>query len=305
MQYNSLYAGVIADTQDPKRLGRVKARLGMLGDAFTTHWLLPINPGAGPNCGTFCVPPVGAGVVVLFAEGDLEAGWYLGGYWAEPAKRSEVPKAFQRTPPTNQGMQSPKGHCLELDDLPVSAGVRLTSSHQLSIQLDDTRKQVTLSTPKKQTLCLDDATGDIKIHTSKGACVQLHADGSVQLKTAQGAQLTLNAQGDVQAKTARGCQLQMGKQLQLQDSCGQTVTLKKGKIEMQSTTAVELKAPSVTLSAGKLTLGKAAKLHPALAENIAQLFNAHTHGTPTGPSTTPVVPMLANTIGSKTVTVGG
>lgn len=305
MQYNSLYAGVVADTKDPKRLGRVKARLGMLGDAFTTHWLLPISPGAGPNCGTFCVPPVGAGVVVLFAEGDLEAGWYLGGYWAEPAKRSEVPQAFQRTPPTNQGMHSPKGHSLQLDDLPVSAGIRLTSANKLSLQLDDMRKQVTLSTPKQQTLCLDDSTGDIKIHTSKGACVQLHADGSVQLKTPQGAQLTLNAQGDVQAHTASGCQLKMGKQVHLQDSCGQTVTLKKGKVQIQSATAVELKAPSVTLSAGKLTLGTGAKLHPALAENIAQLFNTHTHGTSMGPSTPPVVPMLANTIGSTTVTVSG
>ncbi|MEM7588926.1 MAG: phage baseplate assembly protein V [Myxococcota bacterium] len=305
MQYNSLYAGVVADTADPKRLGRVKARLGMLGDAFTTHWLLPMSPGAGPNCGIFCVPPVGAGVVVLFDEGDLEAGWSLGGYWAEPAKRSEVPQVFQRIPPTNQGMRSPKGHTLQLDDLPVSAGIRLTSANKLSLQLDDMRKQVTVSTPNKQTVRLDDATGEIQIRTSKGACVQLHADGSVQLKTAQGAQLTLSAQGDVQARATSGAQLTLGKQIQLQEPSGQTVTLQQGKVQIQSTTAVELKAPSVTLSAGKLTLGTAAKLHPALAETIAQVFNTHTHGTSMGPSTPPVVPMLANAIGSKTVTVGG
>ena len=271
MPYNSLYVGVVADTKDPKRLGRIKARLGILGDAFTTHWLLPINPGAGPQCGQFCVPPVGAGVVVLFAEGDLEAGWYVGGYWAEPTKQSEVPRAFQRIPPSNQGMRSPKGQLLELDDLPLSAGIRLTTAGKLQLQLDDAGQCIVLSTPSKQSVCLDAAKGSITVQTAQGSKLQLAADGSVQL----------------------------------QHATGQKVTLKEGNISIQSTATVKLQAASVHIDAGKVSVGQGATLHPVVAEKLATFFNTHTHGTAMGPSTPPTVPMVAPAVAATTVTVGG
>ncbi len=347
MTYNSIYAGIVTDNKDPKRLGRIKARVGILGDAFTTHWLLPAGSVAGPNCGGFYPPPVGAGLLVLFSEGDLETGWYMGGFWAEPGKINEVPKAFQRVPPTNQGYQSPKGHLLEFDDLPVSAGIRATSKGKRILALDDAKKRVVLSSPAKHALTLHDtegvtlhAQGKLLAKTASNAQITLDPQGGVLAKSSGNAQITLNTQGSVLAKSSGNAQIQLSSQgtatvqsaagvkavlekgltlslpngaqaainakgdMQLKDPSGTTsITIQAGKVTITAAAAVTLKAPAATVDALKVTVGKGAALHPALAEKITTLFNTHTHGTSMGPSTPPVVPMIPAAIASTTVTV--
>ncbi|MEM7496001.1 MAG: phage baseplate assembly protein V [Myxococcota bacterium] len=339
MQYNSLYAGIVADNKDPKRLGRVKARVGILGDAFTSHWLLPAGAVAGPNCGGFYPPPPGAGVVVLFAEGDPENGWYIGGFWAEPGKVNEVPKAFQRVPPTNQGYQSPKGHLLEFDDLPASAGVRLTSKGKHAFVLDDAKKRVVLSSSGNAKITLEpqggllakssgnatvtlDPQGGLLAKSSGNARVQLDPQGGLLAQSSGNAKITLDPRGTATVQSAAGVKAVLDKgvtlsapngakatisakgDIQLKDPSGTTaVTIQAGKVTVTAAATVKLKAPAVSVDAAKVSVGTAAALHPALAENLATLFNTHTHGTPVGPTTPPVVPMVPAAIGSATVTV--
>lgn len=319
MQYNGLYPGIVADNKDPKRLGRVKARVGILGDAFTSHWLLPAGCVAGPDCGGFYPPPVGAGVVVSFIEGDLENGWYLGGFWAEPGKKNEVPKPFQRTPPTNQGYQSPKGHLLEFDDLPASAGIRLTSKGKRKILLDDAQKRVVVSSGNAD-ITLDpqgglsatssgkakitlDPQGGLSATSSGKARVQLDPQGTATVQSAAGVKAVLD-QG-VTLSLPNGAKVAIGAKgdIQLKDPSGKvSLTLNNGTVTIAAAT-VKLKALNVNIDAPKVAVGKAAALHPALAESLATLFNTHTHGTPAGPSTPPAVPMLPAAVGSATVTV--
>src|SRR5260370_42019878 len=65
------YRGSVADNQDPRKQGRIKAKVPeILGDV-ESGWALPCAPYAGDKTGVFTVPPVGAGVWLEFEAGDV------------------------------------------------------------------------------------------------------------------------------------------------------------------------------------------------------------------------------------------
>lgn len=64
-----------------------------------------------------------------------------------------------------------------------------------------------------------------------------------------------------------------------------------GNIELKSITKVDVTAPEVDINAPIIKLGKGATDALIKSNSFASFFDAHTHATPTGPSSPPVVPM--------------
>ena len=80
------YRAIVADRDDPERLGRLKLRVpSLLADA-ATGWAWPAAPYAGADVGFFFVPKVGDLVWVEFAEGELEHPIWSGCAWAKPGE---------------------------------------------------------------------------------------------------------------------------------------------------------------------------------------------------------------------------
>ncbi len=77
------YRGIVTDTDDKRKLGRLRALVpDVLGDE-ECGWALPCSPLAGPKLGWFALPPVGAAVWIEFEQGDPDYPIWAGCFWAE------------------------------------------------------------------------------------------------------------------------------------------------------------------------------------------------------------------------------
>ena len=121
------YRGFVVNTEDPKRLGRVRLQVpSVLGREVVTGWAMPCVPyGGQKNQGFLSIPEVGAGVWVEFEEGDLEFPIWVGTFWSEPGGESEIPALNgadgkelknEQKPPTRKIIKTQKGHTIQFED---------------------------------------------------------------------------------------------------------------------------------------------------------------------------------------------
>ncbi|MEM7202443.1 MAG: phage baseplate assembly protein V [Planctomycetota bacterium] len=103
------YRGIVSDVDDPRRQGRIRARLPeVLGDV-ECGWALPCAPYAGDGVGFFAVPHVGAGVWIEFEAGEVSRPIWSGAWWAEGQTPSDGD-------PAKKTLQTESGHALVFDD---------------------------------------------------------------------------------------------------------------------------------------------------------------------------------------------
>jgi uncharacterized protein involved in type VI secretion and phage assembly len=75
------YRGTVSDNNDPRKQGRLKAKVPeILGDV-DSGWALPCAPYSGDKTGIYSVPAVGAGVWVEFEAGDVSRPIWVGCWW--------------------------------------------------------------------------------------------------------------------------------------------------------------------------------------------------------------------------------
>jgi len=108
------YRGTVTDNQDPRKQGRVRAKVPeVLGDT-DSGWAMPCTPYAGEETGVYTVPPVGAGVWMEFEAGDVSRPIWVGCWW----KSNKVPKdeAGTLATPDVRIVRSEQGLILALHD---------------------------------------------------------------------------------------------------------------------------------------------------------------------------------------------
>ena len=124
------YHGVVTDTEDPLRIGRVRATVpAVLGEDVDTGWALPCLPAGGSDqTGLVTLPAVGATVWIEFAAGDVSQPIWTGCFYGAPtstggaddlgtAQGSEIPQADGADPsPTRWVLRTAGGHELTFDD---------------------------------------------------------------------------------------------------------------------------------------------------------------------------------------------
>jgi uncharacterized protein involved in type VI secretion and phage assembly len=113
-RYFGKYRGKVTDRDDPKNLGRVKARVyEVLGDV-ETGWALPCAPYAGENQGLFAIPPVDAAVWIEFEAGDLSRPIWSGCFWGDDQRPADA--AGTKAAPAVKILRSEGGLMVSLDD---------------------------------------------------------------------------------------------------------------------------------------------------------------------------------------------
>jgi len=112
--YYGKYRGLVTDNDDPRRIGRLRARVQELLGDVPSGWALPCAPYAGNGEGQFTVPPVGAGVWIEFESGDLSRPIWSGCWWSE----NQVPEdnAGTAATPALKIIRSENGLMVTLDD---------------------------------------------------------------------------------------------------------------------------------------------------------------------------------------------
>jgi hypothetical protein len=75
------FRGIVSDNNDPKKLGRLRAKVPeILGDV-ESGWALPCAPYAGKQSGLFEVPSNGTGVWIEFESGVVSRPIWTGCWW--------------------------------------------------------------------------------------------------------------------------------------------------------------------------------------------------------------------------------
>jgi uncharacterized protein involved in type VI secretion and phage assembly len=82
------YRGLVSDNNDPKMIGRIRAKVPAIFGESESGWALPCVPYAGNRVGLFFIPPIGANVWIEFEAGDSENPIWSGCFWAT----GEVPE---------------------------------------------------------------------------------------------------------------------------------------------------------------------------------------------------------------------
>ena len=143
-QHWGKYRGIVADRNDPDRLGRLKIRVpSLLADAVT-GWAWPAAPYAGAGIGLFALPQVGDLVWVEFVEGELDQPVWTGCAWARPDGRSEIPQEAQDSYPDQVVLKTAAGHVLVLSDVPDGEQVVIRTTTGCEVVLDPNANRVTI-----------------------------------------------------------------------------------------------------------------------------------------------------------------
>lgn len=127
--------GIVIDNEDPKQMGRIKARIGGLHDGISDEdlpWAYPSLPYASYNSGSFIIPEIGNTVWIVFEDGDSNYPVWLGCvYSSETTKSRSLKNAGQirntvagdnDSPKEGRGLtskvvyQSPSGDILYMDE---------------------------------------------------------------------------------------------------------------------------------------------------------------------------------------------
>ena len=165
-KYYGKYRGIVADNDDPEKLGRIKVKVpGVLGNDVVTGWAMPCSPyGGAAGQGWFAIPEIDAGVWVEFEAGDLEFPIWVGTYWRKPGGTTEIPApADSQSPPTVKLFKTQKGHTIELEDADGEEKVEITeaaNNHVITMDSDG-----------------------IKILHSSGAMMEFGSGGDITIQT--------------------------------------------------------------------------------------------------------------------------
>jgi hypothetical protein len=113
------YEGIVTDVADPKKIGRIRAKVpAVLGEQVDSGWALPCVPaGGGKERGMLFLPQVGDTVWIEFAGGDVSRPIWVGTFWGAPDSGPETPTGDGKDASDTLGVLKTKsGHELTFDD---------------------------------------------------------------------------------------------------------------------------------------------------------------------------------------------
>ena len=99
-RYYGKYRGRVIPPQDLQMTGRITALITVGGTPLTVV-AEACTPYAGPGCGLYAIPALGAGVWIEFEEGNLDKPIWVGCWWSEAdLKLMLLPDTAPPTPDT-------------------------------------------------------------------------------------------------------------------------------------------------------------------------------------------------------------
>lgn len=140
--YPGLYRGIVTLNVDPELRGRLQLMIPDVLAFSPSTWAEPCSPLAGPTgppMGVYMVPPVGAGVWVMFEHGDVNRPVWLGCRYDNASNVPPLALAGNPADP-NICIQSLLQHTLMISDMPpspVTGGIILKSTTGAMIVVND------------------------------------------------------------------------------------------------------------------------------------------------------------------------
>lgn len=309
--WGGCWPGVVVDADDPLRRGRLRVRLGQVYGAADNPtgqriddsdlpWARPTFPSVGNGGdGVFDVPRVGAGVWVVFWDGNPEDPTWIGGFPGEGDVPDRVSSAYG---PPGEGMQTryvrtPGGQTLEMRWKLGEEEIRLQAPTAPPTPSSPTLPGATISIvhrPAERRIELTTATGQVvRLSDLPVPQVEVVSTGQV-LVTGQGVNIasTGTAPSSMNGGGALSSTFVGAAALQYAAYALTALTT----LALTATGAMTLTAATITfIATGAINIGVAGTFRRLIDERFAAFFDAHTHpetGGTTGPPTVPMTPSL-------------
>lgn len=147
--WHDIYPGVVVSAADPLIRGRLQVRVPQVyGDSLAAAedkiadadlpWARPAFPVAGPGgLGVLDVPPAGAGVWVMFWQGNPEHPVWLGCFLGTGDAPARWVSSNGPDGPQTRIIRTPTGHTFELRWVPDQEEILLTTGGGVSMRLVD------------------------------------------------------------------------------------------------------------------------------------------------------------------------
>jgi uncharacterized protein involved in type VI secretion and phage assembly len=166
-------SGIVSSVDDPANLGRIQVQFDWMDGAPQSTWARIAAPMAGGQYGAFFMPEPNDEVLVSFDQGDVSSPYVVGFCWSGADQ-----------PPTTDVKQ----RC-----------IKTVLGHQLIFDDNPGTNKITLTTPGKYMLTLDEVGGKITLATQNGVTVEVDdpstGDPQIQLTLPTGNNLALSASG--------------------------------------------------------------------------------------------------------------
>ena len=220
LRYDGFYFGLVEDTNDPDKLGRIRVRVGhvhpqdhKLAETEDLPWAEVVRAfGSNPNQGEYHVPSVGSQVVVMFSQGDPLYPLCLGtingiaseiptevkGRAAGPASNNSFGTSIYpgsnvsggtSTAPLVHVIKTASGHKVVADDNTDTPflGLESAAGHGLTFDDESTRQRIELQSKGKHNLTFWDGTSGspakIEMTTILGHRMTFNDDSNAQEMT--------------------------------------------------------------------------------------------------------------------------
>jgi uncharacterized protein involved in type VI secretion and phage assembly len=155
------YEGVVTDVGDPKKIGRIRAKVpAVLGEDVESGWALPCVPaGGGKERGMLFLPQVGDTVWIEFAAGDVSRPIWVGTFWGAPDSTGGADDLGTET-----GSEAPTGDSGK-DATPTLSVLKTKSGHELTF--DDDGEVVLLANGNDKSSIRFEQDGSVVIKAEK------------------------------------------------------------------------------------------------------------------------------------------
>lgn len=189
-RFYGLTVGIVTNTQDPDKLGRVKVRFPWLSDTEESHWARVVTPMAGKERGIYFLPEVEDEVLVAFEHGMMEFPYVLGALW----NGKDAPPATNDDGKNNlRVIKSRSGHVIILDDTAGEENITIADKTGKNMIIISSKENM-ISIMADADITLESTNGKLKlsgkgIEIKSGAEIKIEASQNVDLKA--GPQLNL------------------------------------------------------------------------------------------------------------------
>jgi phage baseplate assembly protein V len=188
---NGVVIGVVADLDDPERLGRVRVKLPHLADQVS-DWSRQATPMGGRERGLFFRPEIGDEVLVACEQGDPRRTIVVGALWS---KVDPPPPDDGNTTDNNwRFFRSRSGHVLKFDDTSGAERIEIVGSsgdHKLVVDVSGRKIEITCSSGD---VSISAPAGKVAIDANEVAITaksRMTLDGGKQL-TVKGTAVAIN-----------------------------------------------------------------------------------------------------------------
>lgn len=172
-----------------------------------------------------------------------------------------------------------------------------------------TSEKIVMSSNSGHFFIMDDAFGaeSIFLVHNSGAQFVIDSDGSARILSSDGCTFFMDSNnGAVSAVSASGAFITAKKEITIVDSTGsQIITMGgdlKDTIQISAAKDVIVNSQKTTIASGSIDLGAAATFSAVLAEQLAILFDTHTHAGVLGPTSPPLPPNTAALVNANPAT---